>query len=218
MSACRTSLPLCVLTTAQDADIGVTGDAGGIPASQAVSVGVVAAWSVRCRLGTRRAGVGVGTVAVGRGRARTSQECDRQPVLAGVTSRPWVNWPISVQGGASRARTVTAAAANAVNASPRLVDSAARVARTSRSTWAIHPNAPVFHRAQPINAKILGRIAGWMTSWVVCSFMHPQPWIVYGLFGVSMTTWVDFTTATASEPGAKPSSRAASVLISETTR
>jgi hypothetical protein len=88
------------------------------------------------------AGVGVGTVAAGRGRARAPRECDRQPVLAGVTSRPWVNWPISVQGatcGASRARTVTAAAASAVNASPKRVDSAARVARTSRSTRAIHP-------------------------------------------------------------------------------
>jgi hypothetical protein len=31
-------------------------------------------------------------------------------------------------------------------------------------------------------------------------------------------TWVDFTTATARDPGANSSSRAASVLISETTR
>src|SRR5699024_6876400 len=42
-----------------------------------------------------------------------------------------------------------------------------------------------------------------------CSYASP---------GVSTTTWVLFTTATARTPGSSPSSRTASVLINETTR
>jgi hypothetical protein len=45
--------------------------------------------------------------------------------------------------------------------------------------------------------------------------MHSQPWMCAV---VSMSTWVEFTTAAASKPGAKRNSRAASVLISETMR
>jgi hypothetical protein len=107
------------------------------------------------------AGVGVGTVAAGRGRARTLEECDRQPVLAGVTSRPWVNWPISVQGGtcgASRARTVTAAAANAVNASPRRVDSCSQGGQDLAARAGGHPAVlPPFTRQHPCPAGVTTR-------------------------------------------------------------
>jgi hypothetical protein len=41
---------------AEDADVGVTGDAVGIPASRVVSVGAVAPWSAWCRPGGRGRG------------------------------------------------------------------------------------------------------------------------------------------------------------------
>ena len=51
------------------------------------------------------------------------------------------------------------------------------------------------------------------------AFVHAPPAVsVCGSFMVSMTTSVDFTTATVSEPGARPRPRAASVLTSQTMR
>jgi hypothetical protein len=90
------------MTATQDADVGVTGDADAIPAFGAVSVGAVASWSARCRQRARCRGC---RRRRGGGWPRAREDArggDCQPVLVGLTSRPWVNWPISVQGGELR--------------------------------------------------------------------------------------------------------------------
>jgi hypothetical protein len=74
----------CLLTAAQGIDVGVVGDADAIPIFRALSVGAVPPGSAVSR-------VPASAVAAGCGRARAPQECDRQPVLAGVTSRPWAS-------------------------------------------------------------------------------------------------------------------------------